>query len=88
MMDYRAADDKPPCNDCSYGPAQAPPLLEVNIDAWDLWKAVKDQRRFNGAIDITAIHLEAARLEVDLSPSVISKIKALEAETVKQDATD
>ncbi len=62
--------------------------MDENEDAWDLWIEIKTQWRGSGmgivGIDYSAVYSEAKRLEIDLSPCTMKKIKALEANVLDE----
>ncbi len=57
--------------------------MPENEEAWELWLEVRTQWRTAGfgviGLDYTAVYREAERLEIDLSPCMMKKIKALES---------
>ena len=63
-------------------------LLTENAEVWELWIEVQTQWRAGGigviGLDYHAVYAEAARLEIELSPCVMKKIKALESFTLKR----
>lgn len=56
--------------------------MDANQEALELWMAVRTQFRGAGmgviGLDYPAVYLEAERLEIELTPRVMGKIKALE----------
>ncbi|BBO92050.1 DUF1799 domain-containing protein [Desulfosarcina ovata] len=62
--------------------------MPENYEAFDLWMAVQTQWRAGGfgiiGLDYNTLYHEADRLEIDLSPCMMSKIKALEASTLRK----
>lgn len=66
--------------------------MDENIDAWELWIEVRTQWRGAGmgivGLDYNALYREAERLEIELSPCNMKKIKCLEAMTLKGPETD
>lgn len=52
--------------------------MEVNLDAWHLWLETCTQTRVNGGLDYSEVRETAKRLEIDLSPGMWKKIRAME----------
>ncbi len=80
-----------PCDTCEFG---SPPveLSKENETAFELWIECITQWRTGPAgiigIDYAVIHLEAKRLQIELSPCLMRKIKLLERSVLrKQDGS-
>lgn len=56
--------------------------MPENLEAWELWKAVRTQWRSGGlganGLDYPAVYLVAGTLEIQVSRCTLSKIQALE----------
>ena len=74
------------CITCDLG--RPPDLLPANEDAWALWLAVRTQWRGGGmgviGLDYAEVRWWASELEVDLSPAMWRKIRALEAHELER----
>lgn len=76
----RKAKPPRPCAGCPYN--RPPDLAPANEEALELWLECCTQWRTSGfgavGLDYNAVHREARRLEIDLSPGLMAKIKHLE----------
>ncbi len=64
---------------CDYG--NPPNLMDINLNAFDLWQAVETQWRVGFTrvgLDYTVVYQEADRLGIELTTCTFNKIKALE----------
>lgn len=72
--------------DCEY--ARPPRLYSQNEEAWELWQAVQTQWRGAGlgiiGLDYLAVQQEADRMEIKLDRCTMSKIRALEKDTLQR----
>lgn len=73
------------CENCEW---KRPDLWPENYAAWELWIGVKTQWRMgmSGAVglDYTALSFVAKTLDVEVLPSVLHKIRTLEAYMLKK----
>lgn len=63
-------------------------MLDINFEAWVLWREINTQWRSTAfgliGLDYIAVAAEAKRIGIDLTQCTMSKIKALEAEVLKE----
>jgi hypothetical protein len=80
---HKNKKELPPCAGCEY---EKPQLTAGNQEAWDLWDAVRGQWIMSGmgapvALDYSAVMEVAALLDIEITPSMWKKLRALEQAT-------
>jgi len=84
---------KPPCEGCEN---KRPELASENWEAWELWLAVRTQWRtasittdkfckvIKTGLDYSSLFLVAKTLEIEVTPALLNKIRALETVTISK----
>ncbi len=82
---YAQKGEKTPCDDC---PNKAPELMPENAEAWYLWQSICTQWVVSMAglvgLNYQSIYLVADTLMIDVTPSVLAKIQALERKCIEK----